>query len=756
MSFLSPWFLPALAAVAAPLVLHLLNRRKRRVVRWAAMRFLMSTEAQRKKSSLRLKDVILLLLRMAVVAALVLFFARPLLPARLAPAGSRDVVLVLDTSLSMARLTDTGSVWKESAAKAEKALNALEAGDFVRILLAREAPQWLTASALEMTPGGKSQALALLKSVRPGQGGCRLADALSEALAARPVREGLRRRVVVFSDFQAASVKAEAAAAWTAVRDAAQSAPGSCTVEAVDSGLPGTPPNLAVLRVDVSREQAAPGESLLFSARVRNAGPVTSGVATIRWIVGEEPSGLSNVMPLKAGAETTVEFRHAGPPEAGTALVRCELEAPSGDVLTEDNAASVLVETVEAPGVLLVDGSGAADAGVSDTAWIQAALGGLESGTAAAAAAASEPMPFRLTTVPVARFTAAAIGGDRMVILANPPLLEETVVAALENFVREGGGLWLLPGDRTEEAGQVFSQTFFRKGAGLSPLRWTVTEGDASDADHAVKLRVPAAAHPVTRLLQDPRRSDFSSVRVRRWFRFESPAPPEAQVLLSTEGGAPFLAERKFGEGRVLVQAAPFNLAWSDWPRHHAFVVLLHEGLWRLASSGEVRRNLAVGETLSWPVPSWIKEDPLPLRKPDGQYGSARRDAQGRAAVSSDTLEPGLYTVEARGAGASAAGTQFWVRRGEEESDLRPASAEERGRIGTAGGMRFTHEPLSRNEAGETVVSRRPAGPLLAAAGALLLCLESLVAAGLLRKRHQSGAFQAGTGTAATSAGGAG
>ncbi|MES2706041.1 MAG: BatA domain-containing protein [Verrucomicrobiota bacterium] len=741
MFFLSPWFLPALAAAMVPVVLHLLNRRKRRVVRWAAMRFLMATEAQQRKSSLRLKDILLLLLRMAAVAALVLFFAGPLLPAGLAPAGARDVVLVLDTSLSMAQLTDAGPVWGESAARAEKALESLEAGDFVRILLAREAPEWLTASALEMTPGGKSQAAALLKSVTPGQGGCRLTEALAEAVAARPAREGLARRVVVFSDFQAESVKADAAAAWAGLRDAAAALPGGCVMEAVASGPLSTPPNLAVLRVEVSREQATAGEPLLFSARVRNAGPASSGVASLRWIVGSVPSGLSTVTPLKTGAETTVEFTHAAPPEPGTALVTCELETPAEDVLAGDNAASVLVETVEPPGVLLVDGSGAADAGVTDVAWIQAALGSVEN------EASTEPKPFRLTTVPVARFRAETIGSHRMIILANPPLLDAGVLTALENFVRNGGGLWLLPGDRTEDAGQPFSVAFFRKGAGLSPLRWMMTEGaGAADAEQAVKLRLPAAAHPVTRFLQDPRGSDFNSVRVRRWFRFESPAPPETQVLMTTEAGAPFLAERSFGQGRVLVQAAPFNLAWSDWPRHHAFVVLLYEGLWRLASPGVVSRNLAAGETLSWPVPSWITEDPLPLRKPDGQYGAARRSGQGLVAVSADTLEPGLYAVEAKG--AAPEGTRFWVRRGEAESDLRPAPAEERERIQTAGGLEFTAEPLRRSQVMETVESRRPAGPLLAGAGVLLLCLESLVAARLLWRRHQ----QAGTGKGAAGA----
>jgi hypothetical protein len=54
----------------------------------------------------------------------------------------------------------------------------------------------------------------------------------------------------------------------------------------------------------------------------------------------------------------------------------------------------------------------------------------------------------------------------------------------------------------------------------------------------------------------------------------------------------------------------------------------------------------------------------------------------------------------------------------------------------------------------ETAESRPPAWPWLAAGGALLLCLESLTAAGLLWKRHLSGALGGAPEAEATAAGG--
>ena len=92
-----------------------------------------------------------------------------------------------------------------------------------------------------------------------------------------------------------------------------------------------------------------------------------------------------------------MEFSYPCPPEPGTILVTCELEAPPDDVLAGDNAASVLVETVEPAGVLLVDGSGASDAAVADVV--------------AGKARARGRLPFDLPRSPVT--TASRTAGDQ-------------------------------------------------------------------------------------------------------------------------------------------------------------------------------------------------------------------------------------------------------------------------------------------------------------------------------------------------------
>ena len=103
MTFLQPWVLLALPLVALPLVIHLINQRRFQTVQWAAMMFLLSAQAISRGYS-RLRHWLIMALRMAAVAAVILAVGRPLSRGWLALAagGRPDTALViLDRSPSM-------------------------------------------------------------------------------------------------------------------------------------------------------------------------------------------------------------------------------------------------------------------------------------------------------------------------------------------------------------------------------------------------------------------------------------------------------------------------------------------------------------------------------------------------------------------------------------------------------------------------------------------------------------------------------
>src|SRR5579872_3295020 len=77
--FVHPEFvIPGALLVAAPIIIHFINRLRFRRVKWAAMEFLLASQ-QRNRRRLLLEQLLLLLLRILAVAGLALLIARPLL-----------------------------------------------------------------------------------------------------------------------------------------------------------------------------------------------------------------------------------------------------------------------------------------------------------------------------------------------------------------------------------------------------------------------------------------------------------------------------------------------------------------------------------------------------------------------------------------------------------------------------------------------------------------------------------------------------
>src|ERR1043165_5719010 len=103
MTFLQPFVLWGLPLILLPVLIHLLNRMRHRPQPWAAMRFLISA-TRSSISNAKLRQWLILLLRVLAVLMLVLFLSRPLAGGWLgwALSSAPEVILVLlDRSASM-------------------------------------------------------------------------------------------------------------------------------------------------------------------------------------------------------------------------------------------------------------------------------------------------------------------------------------------------------------------------------------------------------------------------------------------------------------------------------------------------------------------------------------------------------------------------------------------------------------------------------------------------------------------------------
>ena len=123
-------------AAAGPLVIHLLNRRRFRTVKWAAMDFLREA-VQRNRRILEIRDLLLLALRTLAVLLFGLALARPFFSNSAGSLEDRQplhAILMLDNSRSMSYESLGGSLLDRAKLQARQYLEKLPAGSRATII----------------------------------------------------------------------------------------------------------------------------------------------------------------------------------------------------------------------------------------------------------------------------------------------------------------------------------------------------------------------------------------------------------------------------------------------------------------------------------------------------------------------------------------------------------------------------------------------------------------------------------------------
>src|SRR5690349_9453220 len=125
------FFLAGAACALGPIIIHLLNRRRFKVVQWAAMDFLREA-MQRNRRIMQIRDIILLVLRTAAVFFFGLALAQPFFSKKQEGASEHQpihAILLVDNSLSMDYgTTAEGTCLSRAKEKAKSLIDKLPAG----------------------------------------------------------------------------------------------------------------------------------------------------------------------------------------------------------------------------------------------------------------------------------------------------------------------------------------------------------------------------------------------------------------------------------------------------------------------------------------------------------------------------------------------------------------------------------------------------------------------------------------------------
>ncbi len=194
-AFLSPLFLIGALAAAVPIALHLFRRRTEVVIDFPSVRLLTRAPVQQHRSR-RLRELILLALRVAALVLLAVSFARPYVARAIASVTAPITVVAVDTSLS---LSAPGQMTQARAA-AKQAVQAAPGSHAVALVSFADA-----ATVVVPATTDRGAVLAAIDGLQAGPGGTRYRTAFARAAELIGDRDG---HVVTITDVQQAGWEA--------------------------------------------------------------------------------------------------------------------------------------------------------------------------------------------------------------------------------------------------------------------------------------------------------------------------------------------------------------------------------------------------------------------------------------------------------------------------------------------------------------------------------------------------------------------
>ena len=528
MSFLAPLFALGLAALAIPILVHLVHKERKETTPFPSLMFLLRTPYQHSRRQ-RIRDWLLFLTRAMVFLLLVAAFSRPVFDrppdAQAAAAGGgRELVILLDRSFSMR----VGDRWSRAQAAARQALDGLGPADRATLVLFSD-----QARAVREATDGRPALRATIDSVAPVDGATRYAPPL--VVARRTVAESdlPKREVMVISDFQRSG--------WDVGEDARL--PAGTTLTPVDVASTGVE-DRAVRAVELRRSLADGRERITVTARISNAGPAVRGLEARLDVAGRTVA--TSRVDLAADGGGVVTFESLAIPESPQpAAIRIAPDrVPSDDVL------HFVLERAPSIPVLVVEGGAP---GSDRDVYLQRAL---EIG---------DRPSFDITVRRSSQLAASDFGGKRLVIINNASWPSGEAGRRLHEFVSNGGGLLVIAGDA------VTSTSWPGRGNGLLP----VVPGDVRDrlADKGAVLGLIDRSHPALSLFGNAQSGDLSSARFYRYRTFQA----DSGVLARFDDGAAAVLEQRTGTGRTIVIASSFDGLWNDLPRQPVFLPFVHQ-----------------------------------------------------------------------------------------------------------------------------------------------------------------------------------
>lgn len=546
-SFLQSYFLWGLAAVSLPFLIHLLNRRKPKRVRFSTLFFLKQLQ-QKKMRRLKIRQLLLLVLRAFIVGMFVLAFSRPTMKSQNFLLGQANVrtaaAIVLDNSMSMQLESRQGILYNRAKEGIKQMLQQLKQGDPISLFLSCPVSDYTEPQVFESS----ETIIQLLDHIQPTMQVGDLVETTNQAKKQLAGSIFPNKELYIFSDFQKTS--------WSGLLQATQQKESSQIRTFLYNVGTDEKENVAVKQAELKNQIIELGKTVSVSASVDNFSKNNIDDLMVHAFLNNQRVG-QNTIQIDSKTSKEISFNLLVK-QSGFVSGLIELE---DDPLMADNRAYFSFFIPEKINLLLFGDP-------ADLRYFELAL---------APDKEKQKMFSFEKTEKLQRLT-ASLSQYNAVVIADPDRLSDGDIAALTQYIKFGGHLIFFPGERTDLR-QINEKLF----TGLQVPAFRETRGIIGDFSSYTRWGSIDINHPIFSDIFNEKVDNIESPKFYFRILLDSKSAKGMDIIKFSDN-SPFLHFTHVENGSVFLFASALDPNWSDFVYQPIFPPLLFRTVIYIAS----------------------------------------------------------------------------------------------------------------------------------------------------------------------------
>ena len=606
MEFLNPAFLFGLAAASIPVIIHLLNLKKLQKIEFSTLAFL--KELQKSKlRRIKIKQWLLLALRVLIILLLVMAFSRPTLKGvaigGTTSAAKTSVVFIIDNTISMSAVDEKGSLLNQVKTAALKLANLLQQGDDAAIIfVSDDNPDNIFST---------SNVEELKKKIEQTKSSDKRGNFQKAILNAGDILKqsnNFNKEIYILSDFQSNMI-----ADATSMGDLKNLFDEKIRIYTINySGKNFS--NISVDKIESKSQIFEKDKFVNFSVQLTNHSNTNAENNVVSLFINGERNAQKS-FSVESGKSLEINIESAIK-NTGFVEVQARLE---DDDINGDNIRYLNIYVPDKIPVIIFSEE------KSDAKFINLALNASNGGNLQV----DEASLNQIQSYDLKKYSS--------VILIGTPV--ESSLQKLKQYVENGGGLLFFPSSKEDLNSFKNICSYFNLAKQVS-----VSGKINSDNKFFVFDKIELQHPLLQNIFEDETKKQFESPEI--YLHYKILADERAKKIIGLNDGSDFMNEYKAGRGKIILCNTSPVLSWSSFPLKSIFVPLMNKSVFYLSSKDREINNYLAGDELL--ISNNILLSPnIKIVRPDSQEEFIKANSQNQNGVFnySKTETAGNYKI---------------------------------------------------------------------------------------------------------------